>query len=288
VRAGWRAALFGAVLLGALFAAALALARLAGAWLRASLAAGHVGPGFVVVNELLLLIPVVGATWLMARLEGVSPWAFGLAGGRAGRHLALGGASALAALAALLLGLAALGLGRFTPGGLAPLTALGYALLWGFACLLIGLAEELCFRGYLQRALGAGLGFWPAALITSLLFALAHGLNRGESPVGFVTLFTAGLLLAFALWRTGGLWCAIGFHAAWDWGENFLFGTPDSGQLCAGTLWHFSASGPGWLTGGLTGPEGSVLALPALGAAALAVFLCAPRRPLAGNRVSTR
>jgi len=34
---------------------------------------------------------------------------------------------------------------------------------------------------------------------------------------------------ASAIWRTGNLWFAIGNHAAWDWGQTFLFGTPDSG-----------------------------------------------------------
>ncbi|WP_298286354.1 CPBP family intramembrane glutamic endopeptidase [Acidocella sp.] len=286
VRSGWRALLFGGALLAFLFGVALELARLAGPWLRASLAAGQVGPGFVVANELMLLVPVVGATLLMARLEGVSPLAFGLAGGRRARHLAWGGLSALVALGALLLGLVALGEGRFTYGGLAPPSALGYALMWGLACALTGLAEELCFRGYLLGVLGRGLGAWPAALITALLFALAHGLNRGESRIGFAMLLAAGLLLVVSRWRTGALWWAIGFHAAWDWGENFLFGTPDSGQLCAGALWHFSAFGPVWLTGGLTGPEGSVLALPVLGAAAAMVFWVCPAQGRRKPRVN--
>lgn len=64
--------------------------------------------------------------------------------------------------------------------------------------------------------------------------------------------------MAFSLWRTESLWWAIGCHAAWDWAESFLFGTADSGLL---TNHHLLASHPvgkPLLSGGLTGPEGSV------------------------------
>ena len=52
---------------------------------------------------------------------------------------------------------------------------------------------------------------------------------------------------------------AIGFHAAWDWGESYFYGVPDSGELAAGHLLNVSFSGPQWLSGGTVGPEGSWL-----------------------------
>jgi membrane protease YdiL (CAAX protease family) len=278
VRFGWRALLYGLLVVVLLFAVGAVMAQLAGPWLRATLASGLVGPGFVVVNELMLLLPVLGASFALAWLEGVSPVSFGLGGARPVRHVVLGWGSAVIALFVLVLGIVGLGDGRLNAGGQGVLAAARYALLWAGACSLTALAEELCFRGYLQQVLAKGLGFWPAALITSFLFALAHGVNRGEGASGFAMLLAAGLFLAFTLRQTGALWWAIGFHAGWDWGENFLFGTPDSGQICTGTLLHFSAMGAPWLSGGVTGPEGSLLALPALGFGALMLVFSCPRR----------
>jgi uncharacterized protein len=37
-----------------------------------------------------------------------------------------------------------------------------------------------------------------------------------KSVVGF------GLLFCLSLRRTGSLWWAVGFHAAWDWGQTLL------------------------------------------------------------------
>ena len=60
----------------------------------------------------------------------------------------------------------------------------------------------------------------------------------------------------------------IGFHAAWDWGETYFYGVPDSGQVAVGHLFNASFSGPRWLTGGTVGPEGSYLCI------ALLLALC--------------
>jgi hypothetical protein len=58
--------------------------------------------------------------------------------------------------------------------------------------------------------------------------------------------------------RSGNLWCAVGFHAAYDWGQT-LFGVPDSGIAPYHNLFNSAFSGPHWLTGGIVGPEASVL-----------------------------
>jgi hypothetical protein len=58
--------------------------------------------------------------------------------------------------------------------------------------------------------------------------------------------------------RTGTLWFALGYHAAWDWAETFFYGTPDSGLIGVGHFLNTSYHGPTWLTGGSAGPEGSM------------------------------
>jgi len=100
-----------------------------------------------------------------------------------------------------------------------------------------------------------------AALLFSIIFAGGHLSNPDENKSGIITVFIDGTNMCFTLWRTGNLWFAIGNHAAWDWGETFLFGTPNSGLQWQHALMNPSFHGPTLLTGGTDGPEGSLLVL---------------------------
>ena len=85
----------------------------------------------------------------------------------------------------------------------------------------------------------------------------------------------AGILFSYALWHTGSLWWGVGFHMAWDWGQSFLFGVPDSGALSAGRLFATHAAGRTLLSGGVDGPEGSLLLIPVF----LLMFLAIRMQP---------
>ena len=103
--------------------------------------------------------------------------------------------------------------------------------------------------------------FGTSAVLFSILFAAAHLANPGENKFGIAMVFIDGMAMCFSLWHKGNLWFAIGNHAAWDWGETFLFGTPNSGLQGQHALMNPSFHGPSLLTGGADGPEGSVLVL---------------------------
>jgi len=132
---------------------------------------------------------------------------------------------------------------------------------WTLAFLAVGFSEEFTFRGYMQFTLTTGIGFWPAALLLSGLFAAAHYSNSGESAFGLVQVAAFGIFACIALQRTGNLWWPIGFHAAWDWGQTFFYGVPDSGLNASHNFLHSEFHGPKWLTGGSTGPEASIFTL---------------------------
>ena len=138
--------------------------------------------------------------------------------------------------------------------------ALFYAGAWGVGFLMVGFFEEYLFRGYIQFALTEAMGFWPTAVLLSFLFAYTHSFNEGETWVGLVDVFLAGLVLAAMLVRTGNLWLAVGFHFAWDWAESYFYGVADSGLPATGALLHPSipTGRAWWLTGGSVGPEGSI------------------------------
>ena len=155
-----------------------------------------------------------------------------------------------------------------------------WGLLWLIASVLIALSEEFLFRGYTQVVLAEGVGFWPAAVILSILFGLMHKLNPGENWVGIANIILTGLLWAFTVRRTGTLWLAVGWHAAFDFGESFLYSVPNSGGVFEGHLSNATITqGRAWLTGGEVGPEASVFAFVTLALGALVVHFWFPVRP---------
>lgn len=76
---------------------------------------------------------------------------------------------------------------------------------------LAPLGEELLFRGLLLRALVRRFRFWPAALISSVLFAAAHADSYVLWPRA-VSLVGTGLALAW-LYRWRGYWASVTAHA---------------------------------------------------------------------------
>ena len=183
------------------------------------------------------------------------------------------------AMLSLLMGLIAVFHG-FSLGGfaLAGTKALKYAALYGIAFLLVGIFEEFSFRGYMQSTLGSGIGFWPAAIVLSVIFGAIHLQNSGEAVAGAVMAGSFGILAALTLRRLGSIWFAIGMHAAFDWGETYFYSVADSGFVARGHLLNASFHGPTWLTGGSVGPEGSLFALLVLLLAALAIHFLFPAR----------
>jgi membrane protease YdiL (CAAX protease family) len=170
----------------------------------------------------------------------------------------------------------------------------GAKWLLGFLC--VGLAEEFITRGYIQYTVGRGVsgitraldptnryshvwGFWVAAfLFSALLFMTAHLGNGGETPWGIAQVGMAGGVFAYSLWRTGSLWWAIGFHCSWDWAQSYFYGTHDSGLAAAGHLLNSQPIGNPMLSGGSTGPEGSILCTPIFLLIVAIIYFTLPRR----------
>lgn len=138
--------------------------------------------------------------------------------------------------------------------------------LWALGSLLTGINEEFFLRGYALFTLTTGIGFWPAAVILSIIFGALHMGNHGEDWPGIAAVVLIGLFFCFTLRRTGNLWLAIGFHAMWDYCENFVFTVPDSGIMTNDHLFRSSLHGSHWITGGSAGPEGSLFVFVVIGA----------------------
>lgn len=130
--------------------------------------------------------------------------------------------------------------------------------------------EEALFRGYPLQALAESMGGGPALVLTSVLFGAVHLQNPGADWIGAVNVTAAGLFLGGLLLRSGSLWVASGAHLGWNWAHGFVADLPVSGLDLVDAPGLVARSvGPDWLSGGVFGPEGSVVTTGvALGAAA--------------------
>ena len=221
---------------------------------------------------------VLLATWVVSRIEKRPLDDYGAPLRQAfGRRFWEGSVWGFTMLSAILLVLRASGHFQIDSVALTGPAIFRYALGWAVAFLGVALTEEFGFRGYLLFIVSRRRSFWPAAVILSVAFGAAHLANHGENALGILQVVATGLLFCLTIRRTGNLWFAVGFHAAWDWAETFFYGTPDSGLFGLGRFLNTTFQGPDWLTGGSAGPEGSVVALVVLLLCALLIHLRFPK-----------
>jgi membrane protease YdiL (CAAX protease family) len=94
----------------------------------------------------------------------------------------------------------------------------GIALVLAFISLVVlpPLVEEFVMRGFLFSGLRGKLKFLPAAIITSILFAVAHlqaGSGNALLWIAAIDTFILSMVLVTLREKTGSLWPGIGLHA---------------------------------------------------------------------------
>jgi uncharacterized protein len=294
LRAGWSILIFIA-LLAALLKGVSALNHILHLLPKSPPENVDAAPAFLFSAELVPLFATLLIAWLMSKIERRPAGVYGLGGNRRLPHFFAGLAWGISCLSLLILTLLKTGLlvidGRLIFGS----GILRYGAIWLLGFFLVGLLEEYLTRGYLQYTLTRGLagfyrwafktrhsavlGFWSAALIFSFLFGFSHGKNPGESPIGLLAAGLAAMVFCLSLWRTGSLWWAIGFHTSWDWGQSFLYGVADSGLMVKFHLRGTHPTGRPVLSGGTTGPEGSIFILPVLFLVTIVIIFTLPHSP---------
>jgi hypothetical protein len=140
----------------------------------------------------------------------------------------------------------------------------GVAAIGGVVLVLIGWiiqggAEEVLIRGWALPVIGARYKPWIGLLVSSLIFALLHGLNPGLSVIALINLALFGVFAGLYAMREGSMWGISALHSVWNWVQGNFFGFQVSGMNAqGGTLINLMETGEDWLTGGAFGPEGGI------------------------------
>lgn len=178
---------------------------------------------------------------------------------------ALGGLSGAALIALALLPLFAFGIYAVTAH---------QGLQWGLLevagfLLVAAMLEELVYRGVLFQTLESAWGTWPALCLQAVVFGAVHlenvfAVNGGawDMVATVVSVTLLGALWALVFVHTRNLWVCGLNHFAWNF-TILCSGVPLSGidewRATAPLLTEFR--GPDWLTGGVFGPENSLVTL---------------------------
>jgi membrane protease YdiL (CAAX protease family) len=159
------------------------------------------------------------------------------------------------------------------------------AALASTACVILiaAMLEEILFRAVVFRILETALGTLPALWLQSLIFAVLHLPNiAGADAMTAITMVSSATLMG-ALWtmifvHTRNLWVVGTHHAAWNF-AILLTGLPLSGVEEWRGIAPFESRyhGPDWLTGGVFGPEDSVITI-GIVASCLGALICWARR----------
>lgn len=136
---------------------------------------------------------------------------------------------------------------------------------------IVGIAEELMFRGYLLLNLAEGFNLprigprWAliiAWLLTSAVFGIAHLITPNATLVSSINITLIGIWLGLGYVLTGSLAIPIGIHIAWNFFQGHVFGFPISGgREFSTTIISIQQGGPVLWTGGAFGPEAGLLGL---------------------------
>ena len=136
-----------------------------------------------------------------------------------------------------------------------------YTVTYLLLFILVGLSEELTFRGYIMSTLeDRGNSKSVIYIVSALIFGIAHIANPNVVALGIINIFLVGLLFAYMYERTKSLWLPIGYHITWNYFQGNVFGFPVSGTTPHGIYNVDVSSGNDLLTGGSFGLEGGMLA----------------------------
>ena len=195
-------------------------------------------------------------------------------------QLMLGGASGAALVALPMAVLFALGVYEPVLFRDASSALLGVAALIGIAAIL----EELTYRCLLFRVVERAWGTKVALAVQAVVFALVHLENVEQGGIIDVVTMLIAVTLAGLLWAavfvlTRNLWAVAANHAAWNF-TILLAGVPLSGIEDWRKLAPLESrfAGPDWLTGGMFGPESSLLVIASTTVAVVLLLRAARRR----------
>jgi membrane protease YdiL (CAAX protease family) len=120
--------------------------------------------------------------------------------------------------------------------------------------------EEIFFRGWMLSAIAAKFRVVLAVLLSSLVFTFLH-FDLRANWVFVVNVFLFAVFACCWVIRSGNVWGVMGWHGGWNWllAVGFELRVTALDSHLPALLLKLTPVGPDYLTGGIEGPEGSII-----------------------------
>ena len=140
-------------------------------------------------------------------------------------------------------------------------SAISSVLVILFGWIIQGATEEIVTRGWLLNVLSTKYNIGVGLLISSTLFGLMHLTNPNVNYIAVINIILVGLFYGLYVIKTNDLWAVCGMHSAWNFAQGNIFGFEVSGlDISVGTLIDLNLVENDFITGGVFGPEASIVA----------------------------
>ena len=147
------------------------------------------------------------------------------------------------------------------PIQLVGISAISSILVILFGWIIQGATEEIVTRGWLLNVLSTKYNIGVGLLISSTLFGLMHLTNPNVNYIAVINIILVGLFYGLYVIKTNDLWAVCGMHSAWNFAQGNIFGFEVSGlDISVGTLIDLNLVENDFITGGVFGPEASIVA----------------------------
>ena len=147
------------------------------------------------------------------------------------------------------------------PIQLVGISAISSILVILFGWIIQGATEEILTRGWLLNVLSTKYNIGVGLLISSTLFGLMHLTNPNVNYIAVINIILVGLFYGLYVIKTNDLWAVCGMHSAWNFAQGNIFGFEVSGlDISVGTLIDLNLVENDFITGGVFGPEASIVA----------------------------
>ena len=147
------------------------------------------------------------------------------------------------------------------PIQLVGISAISSILVILFGWIIQGATEEIVTRGWLLNVLSTKYNIGVGLLISSTLFGLMHLTNPNVNYIAVINIILVGLFYGLYVIKTNDLWSVCGMHSAWNFAQGNIFGFEVSGlDISVGTLIDLNLVENDFITGGVFGPEASIVA----------------------------
>ena len=127
-------------------------------------------------------------------------------------------------------------------------------------CFIQCTCEEVMLRGYVPQYMDSRHDWSSVAFVSGGLFIFHHHGNLdsfGFSSVFCINVFLIGVMLYLLIRVNGNFWICCGFHTAWNFTQQYLFGLPNSGMTSSYALFQGTDSKDTFFYNTIYGNEGS-------------------------------